>query len=536
MQRRHLLLGSTATLASPLAAPRLARAQGGSQGSGAAGTLRFVPYADLALIDPIVTSAYVTRTHALMVFDTLYGLDENGAPRPQMVEGHRVEDDGKRWTLTLREGLRFHDGTPVLARDVVASLERWAKRDPFGDALMAATDELAAPDDRTIRFRLKRAFPLLPNALGKPTSYLPVIMPERLARTEPTRQVPELVGSGPFRFVAGERVPGARAVYARFEGYVPRPDGTPSFTAGPRLARFERVEWQTIPDAATAAGALRNGEVDWVEQPSIDLLPLLRRDRNIVVRPVETNGLIGVLRFNHLQPPFNRPEIRRVVLKAVRQADFMEAVAGADRSIWRDNVGVFTPGSPMASDAGMSVLSGKHDPAALKRELAAAGYNGERTVLLAGTDVPRINAVCEVAGEMLRQLGFNLDYVATDWGTVVQRNANRQPVDQGGWSLFATYWGGLDFSSPAGHQALRGNGLRAWNGWPTSPRIEALRDQWFTAPDLATQQRLAREMQLAVFEEVPYVPVGQFTQPTAYRRDLTGVLTGLPLLTNVARG
>jgi peptide/nickel transport system substrate-binding protein len=309
MKRRQLLTGAAATLA----LPAIARAE-------AATTLKFIPYADLALLDPLV-SAFVTRNHVMMVFDTLFALDEAGVAQPQMLEGSNVEEDGKTWTLTLRDGLKFHDGTPVLARDAVASIQRWGTTDAFGQALMAATDELSAPTDKVIKFRLKRRFDLLPQALAHPTNIMAVIMPERLARTPLTTRMTEMVGSGPFRYVANERVAGARNVYAKFEGYVPRSQGTPSFCAGPRIAHFDRVEWLTTPDPGTQVAALQAGEVDWVEQPVMDLVPQLRANKGIKVEVAETKGLIGFLRFNQLFPPFDNAAIRRVALKAVRQTD-----------------------------------------------------------------------------------------------------------------------------------------------------------------------------------------------------------------------
>jgi peptide/nickel transport system substrate-binding protein len=524
MNRRQFVQAGAAALAFP----SMVRAQ-------AATTLRFVPYADLAVLDPL-TSSFMTRNHALCVYDTLYALDEQGRPQPQLVEGATVEDAGKLWRLTLRQGPRFHDGEPVLARDVVASLRRWASRDPFGQSLMAVTEELSAPSDRVVEFRLRRPFPLLPDALAKPTNLMAAIMPERLARTPPTQQLPEVVGSGPFRYLAAERVPGARNVYAKFAGYVPRPDGTPSFAAGPRLAHFDRVEWLTMPDPGTQAAALQAGEVDWVDQPLMDLLPRLRRDRNLAFKVVETTGLIGYARFNCLYPPFDNPAVRRVLLKAVRQQEYMTAVVGADSATMNDRVGCFTPGMPMANEAGLEVMQGPLDYAALKAELAAAGYGGEKVVLLAATDVPRINAICEVAGAACRALGINLDYVQTDWGTVTQRIPSRAAPGQGGWNMFLAYSGGYDLASPATHSSLRGNGRDGWIGWPDAPKLEALRNDWLAAADLAEQQRLAREIQLEAWREAIYLPVGAYYQPAAYRRDLTGMLTGLPIMWNVRRG
>ena len=522
MRRRQLLAGGAALLA----APALVRAQ-------AATTLKFIPYADLALLDP-ATNAFVTRNHVMMVFDTLYALDAAGVAQPQMVEGHAVEADGRTWTLTLRDGLIFHDGTPVLGRDVVASVNRWGSRDAFGQALLAATDELTAPDDKTVRFRLKRRFDLLPDALAHPTNTMAAIMPERLARTPATAQVPEIVGSGPFRYLAAERVPGSRNVYARFDQYKPRNQGTPSFCAGPRVAYFDRVEWLTTPEPATQVAALQAGEVDWVEQPLMDLVPSLRATKGITLQVAETSGLVGYLRFNQLFPPFDNAAIRRAVLKAVDQTEFMQAVVGAN-STFDDTCGVFGAHSAMANDAGMAVLAGKHDPAAIKRELAAAGYKGEKVVYLSVTDVPRINAIAEVGADMLRKIGMNVDQVAADWGTVVQRSVSRQPLDKGGWSMFASFTGGIDASTPANNNLLRGNGDAAYNGWPTAPKLEALRDQWLASDDPAQQLALCRQIQQQAWEDVPFLPLGSYDQPTAYRSDLGHMLTGLILFTEVRR-
>ncbi len=527
--RRRGFLGLGAAALPALATPSPVRA-------ASATTLKFMPYADLALLDPIITTNYVTRTHALMVFDTLYGMDEQFRAQPQMVAGHVVEDDGLLWRLTLREGLRFHDGEPVLARDVVASLRRWAVRDAFGGALFAQVAELSAPSDAEVRFRLRRPFPMLPDALAKPTSFVPVIMPARLAATAPTTAVAEMVGSGPYRFAADERVPGALAAYRRFEGYRPRDEGEASFTAGPRVARFERVEWHTIPDGAAAAGALRAGEMDWWEQPNVDLVPLLARDRSLRVEVVETRGLIGQVRLNHLLPPFDNPAVSRALLGAVDQGEMMDAVAGTDRAIRRGPAGIFTPGGPMASDAGMGVFDGPRDLARSRRELEAAGYAGERVVLLAGTDVPRINAVCEVMADLCGRLGMNLDHVSTDWGTVNQRILSPKPISEGGWSMFGIFSGGLDHLTPAYHLASRGNGRAGVPSWLTDAPLEAMRAAWFATPEEAEQRAVAARIQERALAVGAYIPCGQYFQPTAFRRDLRDVASGLPLFTGVRRG
>jgi peptide/nickel transport system substrate-binding protein len=526
MRRRTILSAGLGAGLATLARPSLVRAQ-------SATTLKFIPYADLALLDPAV-SAFVTRNHVMMVYDTLFAMDADGVAQPQMLAGHTVSADGLVWTLTLREGMRFHDGSLVLARDAVASIRRWQVGDAFGQALAAATDELTTTSDKDIRFRLKRRFHRLPDALAHPTNTMAAIMPERLALTPASSRLTEIVGSGPFRTIAAERVPGARNVYARFEGYVPRPQGTASFCAGPRLAYFDRVEWITTPDPGTQVAALKSGEADWVEQPLMDLVPSLRADRNLKVEVVETKGLIGYLRFNQLFPPFDNPAIRRAVLRAVNQKEFMDAVVGGNAS-YDAQCGMFTTGTPLASDAGMEALNGRHDIAAIKAELAQAGYKGEKIIYLAPTDVPRINAIAEVGADMLRKLGMNVDEVSTDWGTTVQRSVSRQPLDKGGWSMFAAFSGGYDMSNPGSHQLLRGNGPRAYNGWPDLPKLEALRDEWLQAEDAPREQAIARQIQAQAMQDVPYLPLGSYFQPTAYKANLTGMAKGLVQFTGLRR-
>lgn len=524
MRRRDVLIGAAAALA----APNLAR---GAENR----VLKFVPQADLTVLDPIWTTATVTRNYAFVVYDTLFGQDANYKAVPQMAEGASVSADGLIWTIVLRPGLRFHDGEPVLAKDCVASIQRWGKRDAFGQALMAVTDELSAVDDKTIRFRLKKPFPLLPDALAKNTAYVPAMMPERLAKTDAGTQLTEVVGSGPYRFLPNERISGARTVFERFADYKPRESGKPEWTAGAKIAHFDRLEWTPMPDASTAAAALQQGEIDWWEYPTADLQPLLRRDKNISVINLDPTGNVAILRMNHLLPPFDNPAIRRAILGAVSQEDYVTAVAGTDPAMWKTGVGVFPPGTPLASDAGMEVLNGPRDYEKVKRELKAAGYNGDPIAILGVSDLSVLKAECEVGSDMFRRIGMPVDMPMADWGTVVGRRAKKDPVAQGGWNVFYTGWSGTDMFNPIGHLSLRGNGANAWFGWPTLPRIEELRQAWIDAPDPATQKSLAVEIQREVLKEVPYIPLGQYFQPVAVRKSLTDLVTGFPVFWGVKR-
>lgn len=528
MKRRTLLAAALAApnlFATGLSAPSLAQA---------ARVLRFVPYVDLPVLDPIANTAAQVRNHAFLVFDTLYGLDADYVPRPQMLAGHAVDADGLTWTLTLRDSLRFHDGTPVLARDAVASIRRWASVDGFGATLMAATSTLDVPDGRTLRFRLRRPFPLLPDALGKMSPNVCAIMPERLAVLPATRPVPEIVGSGPFRLVEAERVPGARIVYERFAGYVPA-EGAPGLTSGGKRAAVDRVEWLVMPEPATAAAALQSGEVDWVEAPPPDLLPQLRRNANLVVATNDPTGVVPILRFNSLLPPFDNADIRRAVLSAVVQAEFMAAFSD-DAANVRTGVGIFCPGTPMASAAGLDRTVGTATITDARRAIEAAGYKGERVVLLEPTDHPVNSVMAQVGADLFQKLGLHVDGQSMDAGTMFQRRANREDLDRGGWSCFPSAVAGIDVLNPAVSFLARGNGRDAWYGWPNDPALEALRLSWFDAPGRASQAAVAEKMQRQVLAEAPYLPLGQILQPTVYRKELQGILPGFAKFWSVRKG
>lgn len=521
--RRSLL---AAAAGSVLAAPAVAQDRKSS-------TLRYIPQSDVTVLDPLGTTAYGTRNHGYMCWDTLYGIDSQFRPQPQLAAGHVVEDDGRRWVFTLREQLKFHDGEPVRAADAVASIKRWMPRDTHGQTLLTRLDEISALDDRRFEIRLKRPFGLMLDALGKVSSYPCFIYPQRFADTDPTKPFTEVVGSGPYRFVADERVSGSQVVYRRFDGYNPSPVGTPDMVAGPKLARFERVEWHIMPDTATAAAAIQNGEMDWWEVVDPDLNALLARVRTVVLERIDGGGTYASLRFNQLHPPFADAAARRALLSLVSQTDFMQSIAGANDRMWQAGVGFFPVASPLASDAGMSALSAPRDPAKTKAALADAGQAGTKIVALHATDVSNQRALMSVGVDVLRRAGFDVDDATSDWGTLLQRRANRNPVAQGGWDALIVLLSGTELMTPAGHLLLRGNGKDAWFGWPDAPKLEALRDEWFDAPDLDAQKRLGRQIQEQAFTDVPYIPLGQYFVDSAYRKGLVDIRRGIALPLNV---
>jgi peptide/nickel transport system substrate-binding protein len=324
-------------------------------------------------------------------------------------------------------------------------------------------------------------------------------------------------------------------VYERNPDYVPSPVGQPSLTAGPKVARFDRVEWRVITDPATSAAALQSGEIDWFEQPPPEVQELLRRNRQVVVEAIDPLPLTGILRFNHLHPPFNEKRMRQALLPAVDQADYMAAVVGADPALYRTGVGVFTPGTPMASDAGLGPLAGPRSVDRAKTMLRDAGYSNQPIRLIGPTDILAPAAMTQVGADMFRRLGVNLDAVLTDWGTVVQRRTSREPVERGGWSVLYTAFSSFEFLDPAAHTPLRGNGTAAWPGWPTIPRLEELRDAWFEAPEGEAQKRICREMQEVAMDELPYIPVGAYISNTALRRNLQGRVPGFAIFWSISR-
>jgi peptide/nickel transport system substrate-binding protein len=357
------------------------------------------------------------------------------------------------------------------------------------------------------------------------------MMPERLASQDAFKPLTEVVGSGPFRFVADERVQGARNVYARFERYQPRPDGRPDWTAGPKIVHYDRVVWTTMPDAGMGAIALRTGEQDWQETTPHDLLPELAGVGTIATRILDPRGYTCMLRVNHLQPPFNNPAIRRALLGAIDQSDFMTAVAGTDPAYQSSPIGFFAPDTPMASDVGLDVFRTPRDMAKVKAELKAAGYNGEKVVLLVPANSLAQKPLGEVAADMLRRAGMNVEVAALDFGTVLQRQLKKDPIGQGGWSAAVGNWQGIDWLNPAANTNLRGEGKVA--GWYTSEKMGALREQWLAASTLAAQQQICRDIQALAFEEIPYYPIGQYKQPTAYRKAITGILDGTAVFWSV---
>lgn len=524
-----LLLLAAALLLGPL--PSAARAQTAS----APTVLRYVPLGDLRVLDPIWTSAAITLNHAQMVYDVLVTMDDALTPRLQMAESYAQSEDGLRWTFTLRPGLLFHDGTPVRAADVAASLRRWAQRVTAGQALASHLASLTAINDRTVELRFSRPFGPVLEALASPI-LAPFVMRERDAETSAFEQVRTAVGSGPFTFVADAFRPGDRVLYRRNPAYVPRTEPADGYSGG-KVARVDAVEWRYLPDSATAVNALRTGEVDFLEAVPPDLVPLLQGRPGITVEVINRYGSIGTIRPNALVPPFSDPRARQALLLLMNQREYAAALAGSP-DLAQPCAAVFVCGTPYATEAGAAPWT-RTDPDRARRLLAEAGYKGEPVVLLDPTDQPDIHTIAQLTADALRRAGVNVDLQAMDWGTVITRRNVRDPPSRNpaGWHLAFTLWGGFSLSSPITNTPLVSScdGKNLY-GWPCDEETERLRAAFLDARVPDERMRVIEALQRRYYEVVPYVSTGIFQRPVAYRSTLRGVLkTPYPVLWNVEK-
>jgi peptide/nickel transport system substrate-binding protein len=489
--------------------------------AGAETVLKVSLHSDLKIIDPIWTTALISTHHGSMVYDVLFAPDATLAIKPQMVDKWQVSPDKLVWTFTLRDGLEWHDGQPVTGADCVASIKRWGAKDSMGQKLMGVVAELSAPDPKMIKMVLKEPYGLVLDSLGKAASNIPFMMPKRVAEGDPNSQITDATGSGPFIFKKDEWKPGEKAVYVKNPKYKPRSEPA-SGLAGGRVAKVDRVEWITIADQQTQVNALLNGEIDLVEIVPPDLLPLLAKDKNIKVMTTNTAGRQYAMRFNVLHKPFDNPKIRQAVLYALDQKAFLEANVGVPE-YYKACKSLFPCGSPLESTKGWEdKLAG--NAAKAKQMLQEAGYDGTPVVLMHQTDTAGHNNLATVAKPQLEKAGFKVDLQAMDWQTLVSRRAKKDPIAQGGWSAYFTSWGAPDIMNPVSATFLNASCDKASFGWPCDEALEKLRDAYAKETDPAKQKAIAEQVQLRVIEYPTHAPLGQFTNATALRTNIDGVL------------
>jgi peptide/nickel transport system substrate-binding protein len=484
--------------------------------------LRVVPHSNLAILDPIWTTAYMSRNHGYMIYDTLFGTDEKSQIKPQMVESWSASPDQRLWTFKLRKGLEFHDGKPVTGEDVIASLTRWGKRDSMGVALFTFVDRLDSRTPDTFRIFLREACGFLLEAIGKPSSNVPFIMPKRIAETDAFKQIEEHIGSGPYVFKRDEFKPGDKAVYLKNAKYVPRKEPASGSTGGKHVY-VDRVEWNlALRDAQAQINALQKGEVDIVEQPSFPLIPGLKKDPNIVVYSYSPVPLQFMARFNHLHKPFDNPKVRQAALAAFAQQPFLQAQVGV-KELYKTCPSMFTCGTPYATPAGSDIQS-KSNMKKAQELLKASGYDGTVVVLMKPTDLAAIDKLPDVAAQLMRQAGFKVDLQAMDWQTLVGRRAKKDPPDKGGWNMFLTAWQGPDIWNPIANAMLDTRGLASgWFGWGKDDKIIELRNQFMRETDEGKKKKLAEAIQVRAFEVATHAPLGEFDAPLAARKNVSGL-------------
>lgn len=493
-------------------------------------TLRAVMHAPLRVTDPVFSTAWTARNHGYNIYDTLFSVNSTFEVKPQMVDTYEVSSDKLIYTFHLRSGLKFHDGAPVTSADVIPSLQRWAKRDSMGQKLMEFVGELKAVDERTFRITLTQPCGFLLQALGKPNSNVPFIMPARIAATPAEQAVTEHIGSGPFRFVASEFQPGTKAIYERNADYVSRDEPSDGM-AGGRVVKIGRYEWISMPDMGTAINAVTNDEIDYVEVPPHDLIPSLKTADGVALFDYNELGYVGTCRLNWLAPPFDKPEIRQAVLHAMNQKDWLDVQIG-NSAYFRETPAMFVAGTPYESNSGWST---KADMKLAKDLLKKSGYANEPIVILQPTDIPLLTPVTNVTAQALRELGMNVQLLAMDWGSVLARRAKMDSPTQGGWSIFHSAWSGPDMMNPLGNAYVNGKGKNGGTfGWSEDAPIEKLRDDFAKSESLPEQKAIADNIQKRAYEVVTYIPTGQYKQPAAHRTSLKGLLKApVPLFWNV---
>ncbi|KNZ30731.1 MAG: hypothetical protein AD742_20575 [Methylibium sp. NZG] len=530
--RRTLLKGAAGT-GLVAAMPPFATAQ---SAPSRASVLRCVMHADLASLDPIATTASITQMHGALIHDTLFAHDEAGVAQPQMVAEHKASADGLSHDFTLRPGQKFHDGSAVTAKDVVASVKRWGARDGAGQHLFKNVAEVTAKGDNAFAMKLAKPYPALLDWLGKSSPSICYVMREKDALSDPTRPITEAIGSGPYTFNRTETRTGSQYVYDRNAGYAPRSEAASGF-AGGKKANFARIVFQNMPDEQTAISALLAGEIDFIEKASPELRGQLTGNPRVRTEVLNRTGQIGWLRMNCLQAPFNNVKARQAMLHLIDQAAVMQATFG-DPKAFRGCASLFGCGTTMENDANTAWFKGGQNIARATALFKEAGYAGQPVVIMQQTTSPVLSNASLLIAQWLRQAGVNAQLVPLDWAGIVARRANKGGVADGGWSIFLTWASGSAFNNPitlAGHAAT---GDKGWFGWPEDAKHEQLRDAWVSAPSLDARKKIARDLQDNAWNFVPHVYLGQWFDSAAMRSDIKGVI-GLPDIVpfwNVSRG
>lgn len=481
-------------------------------------TLRVVMQSGLRNTDPIVTTAFITRDHGYMIYDTLLGLDSDFNVQPQMADW-TVSDDGKTYVFTLRDGLKWHDGASVTAEDCVASINRWASVDSTGLPLMTLVDSIEVIDEKSFKVVLTEPSTLLLSGLSKLSSRTPFMMPKRIADTSSSEPLTEHIGSGPFKFIEAEFQPGLKVAYEKNEEYVPR-DEPASWTAGGKVVRVDRVEWLTMPDQMTAINALQNNEVDFIQQVPFDLLPLVESVPDLKMGILDPLGAWTYFRMNHLYPPFDNRLVRQAAIAAVDQNAILQTLVG-NPEYYQTCAAVMGCGNVNGDEYGKEwVVNGDIEKA--KALLEEAGYDNTPVIIMAPTDLALLVPQPIVIGDALRKAGFNVEMKMMDWQTLAGQQGNQNAPAEGGWNIFSTYSILATSGDPFGNTPLATDGRKSWAGWPDVPEISALRLDYAKAGTVEEQKEISKQIQKLAIDEGVVGPLGQFRIPAAWNKAWSG--------------
>lgn len=495
-------------------------------------TVTAVMHAPLRALDPNINTAYIVRNYAYMVYDTLLALDSKGTVQPQMASWS-VSDDGKTYTFTLRDGLKWHDGTPVTAEDCVASIQRWSQADKLGQIMAMSMTEIKPVDAKTFTMTFDKPSDFVLQALSKPSGVAPFMLPKAVAQTPINQAITSTIGSGPFMFDAEQYKPGVQAVFKKFTDYVPRSEPADGL-AGGKVVKVDEVKWTTMPDPMTAVSALLGGEIDLIEQVPQDLLPLLEGNPDIKLSTYQKQGIQNVVRMNFIQPPFDNLKIRQAALLAMGQKEVLDAQTGSPDA-YTICPAVFGCTGNYADDYGADKLL-EPQPEKAKALLAEAGYDDTPIYILSPTDNIKIAPIGPVIAQQLRNAGFTVNLVSTDWASVISRRASKAAPAEGGWNMFSTTNVLADVNSPVGFVGVTASGDTAWVGWPDIPEIEEVRMKFAASTSDQEKKELARELQKLVIDNVVMVPMGETTLKTATLKNIDiGIDAEAPAFWNLTK-
>ncbi|CCM79851.1 ABC transporter substrate-binding protein [Rhizobium mesoamericanum] len=491
----------------------------------AADTLRVIADGDMKIPDPMVTTSWDTQVHAYLIYDKLFEMDESGSPQPELAEKVEASSNLKSFTISLRKGLKFSDGSPLTTDDVIQSLKRWSSRDVTGLLFAARLKNMSKLDDQTFRIEMSEPFDV-PEALAGITGNPAFIMPKRVATNPPTDAITDATGSGPYMFDLSTWQAGQTREYTKNPFYVPRKE-PPSYYSGRKVAMFDKIEISYVPDPNTALAGMLTGKFDIWSAPPMDSVVALRGKPDLVVD--KGTPAQGNIRPNYLVPPFNNVKARQALAYLIDQSE-INLLSVGDPQFWRTCYAYLKCGSKYGDEGAYTGHRGVADYDKAKTLLQESGYKGEPIVILDPTDAAYDHAQMLYVAAQLRKIGANVDVQSMDWSTLASRRISKKPASEGGWNLFSSIMEGEAATSPLRHLQLASNCENAWFGWPCDAEIEQLRAAFIGAKDDDQRKEVAYKLQKRASEYLPFILTGESNYARVHRSDIEGFNAAAPRL------